>query len=133
MATMVTGEFAAAPRFHDADGTEVLSNDAARRLFFHDCTQADASWAVAHLRPQARRPLAEPSPLPTWPDVPQSVILATDDRVVRWEWALPAARARLAGGEPHLLAGGHSPFLARPAELADLLAEIAGAAAAASP
>jgi len=125
LGSMVTPEFTAAPRFHDPAGTEVLANDAARRLFFHDCEDADAWWATAHLRPQARRPLAEPGPLRAWPDVPQSIILATDDRVVRWEWAISAARARLDGGEPDLLPGGHSPFLARPAELADLLAQIA--------
>jgi hypothetical protein len=122
---MVTPEFAAAPRFHDPDGTEMLSNAAAKELFFHDCDDGDAWWAVAHLRPQARRPLAEPAPLDAWPGAPQSVVLATDDRVVRWEWALPAARARLRGAEPHLLPGGHSPFLSRPALLADVLAALA--------
>jgi pimeloyl-ACP methyl ester carboxylesterase len=122
---MVTPEFAAAPRFHDANGTEVLSNDAARSLFFGDCPDADAWWAVAHLRPQARRPLAEPAPLAAWPEVPQSVILTTDDRVVRQAWAVPAARSRLNGEEPVLLPGGHSPFLACPVLLADLLAKLA--------
>jgi len=121
---MVTPEFVAAPRFHDAHGTEVLSNDAARSLFFADCADADALWAVAHLRPQARRPLAEPAPLTAWPDVPQSVILTTEDRVVRQEWAVPASRARLGGGEPLLLPGGHSPFLACPVLLADALAKL---------
>jgi pimeloyl-ACP methyl ester carboxylesterase len=126
---MVTPEFAAAPRFHDADGTEMMANAAAQRLFFHDCTDADAWWAVAHLRPQASRPLTEPAPLPAWPDVPQSVVLATEDAVVRWEWALPAARARLGGADPHLVPGGHSPFLSRPALLADVLVAIVGAPA----
>ena len=122
LAEMVTPEFTAAPRFHDPEGTELLSNQAFRALFFHDCDEADASWAVARLRPQARRPLAEPSPLTAWPDVPQSVILATDDRTVRHAWALPAARARLGGGEPILVPGSHSPFISRPGLLADLLA-----------
>ena len=121
---MVTPEFAAAPRFHDANGTEMMSNASARRLFFHDCEDADAWWAVAHLRPQASRPLSEPSPLSAWPDAPQSVVLTTDDRVVRQEWAVPAARARLGGEGPLLLPGGHSPFLSRPAVLADALAAI---------
>ena len=121
LADMVTPEFIDAPRFHDADGTELLSNEAFRALFFHDCDDADAWWAVAHLRPQASRPLTEPSPLTTWPDVPQSVILATDDRAVRHAWALPAARARLDGAEPILVPGSHSPFLSRPAHLAELL------------
>jgi alpha-beta hydrolase superfamily lysophospholipase len=123
LGAMVTAEFIAAPRFRDAAGTEMLANQAARDLFFHDVGDADAWWAVAHLRPQARRPLTEPAPLDAWPDVPQCVVLATDDRVVRWDWALPAARARL-GREPELVPGSHSPFLSRPALLADVLARL---------
>ncbi|HVM66781.1 MAG TPA: alpha/beta fold hydrolase [Acidimicrobiales bacterium] len=127
---MVTPEFASAPRFHDANGTEMMANPAARQLFFHDCDEVDAWWAVGHLRPQASRPLTEPVPLPAWPDVPQSVVLAADDRVVRWAWAVPAARARLCGADPHVLPGSHSPFLSRPAALADALAAIVAAPAA---
>jgi len=121
LADMVTPEFVNAPRFHDADGTELMANESFRALFFHDCDDADAWWAVAHLRPQASRPLTEPSPLTAWPDVAQSVILAADDRAVRHAWALPAARARLGGPEPILVPGSHSPFLSRPGLLADLL------------
>jgi hypothetical protein len=127
MEGMVTPEFIVAPRFHDADGTEVLSNAAARQLFYGDCDEADGWWAVGHLRPQANRPLTEPSPLRAWPDVPQSVVLAADDRVVRKEWSVPAARARLGGAEPVLVPGGHSPFVSCPALLADTLSAIAGA------
>ena len=122
LAEMVTPEFLAAPRFHDADGTEMLSNPAFRALFFHDCLEADAWWAVAQLRPQARRPLTEPSPLTAWPDAPQSIVLAADDRAVRHAWAMPAARARLGGREPVVVPGSHSPFISRPALLAEVLA-----------
>jgi pimeloyl-ACP methyl ester carboxylesterase len=122
LADMVTPEFVAAPRFHDADGREMLGNEAARQLFFDDCTEADACWAVARLRPQSPRPLAEPTPLVEWPEVPQTVILTTDDRVLRSSWAVPAARDRLGGDNPVLLPGSHSPFLSRPGALADVLA-----------
>jgi pimeloyl-ACP methyl ester carboxylesterase len=124
---MVTPEFMAAPRFHDADGREVLGNQAARQLFFDDCPEADAWWAVAMLRPQSSRPLVDPSPLVEWPDVPQTVILSRDDRVVRASWAEPAARHRLGGRDPVLLPGSHSPFLSRPAALADVLAGVLAA------
>jgi pimeloyl-ACP methyl ester carboxylesterase len=126
LAGMVTPEFMAAPRFHDADGREVLDNQAARRLFYDDCEEADACWAVAMLRPQAPRPLAEPSPLVRWPDAPQTVILSRHDRVVRASWAEPAARERLGGRDPVLLPGSHSPFLSRPAALAEVLAAECG-------
>jgi hypothetical protein len=55
------------------------------------------------------------------------VVLARDDRCVRMAWAVPAARVRLEGGEPVLIGGGHSPFLARPAELADVLESVVAA------
>jgi pimeloyl-ACP methyl ester carboxylesterase len=122
LAAMVTPEFVAAPRFHDADGREVLGNQAARRLFFDDCSEADACWAVTMLRPQSPRPLTEPTPLAEWPEAPQTVILTTDDRVLRSSWAVRAARDRLGGDDPVLLPGSHSPFLSRPVALADVLA-----------
>jgi hypothetical protein len=37
-------------------------------------------------------------------------------------WAVPAACQRLGDGEPVLLPGSHSPFLSRPAALAEVLA-----------
>jgi len=121
MAEMVTPEFMTAPRFRDEAGVELLSNQAFRRLFFDDCSDADADWAVSRLRPQAARPTSEPSPITSWPDVAQSIVLAADDRCVRHSWAVPAARRRLDHEEPIILPGSHSPFLARPARLADVL------------
>ncbi len=125
LAGMVTPEFLAAARFHDGEGREVLTNQAARQLFFDDCEESVAWWAVAMLRPQSPRPLVEPSPLVDWPDVPQTVILTRDDRVVRASWAEPAARQRLGGRDPVVLPGSHSPFLSRPAVLAGVLAGVA--------
>ena len=124
MAAMTTEEWNRAPRFHDDVGVEVLGNDAARRLFFHDCSDADAAWAVSRLRPQAPRPLELPLPITGWPSVAQSVVLCTDDRVVRESWATKAARRQLDGGEPVLMQGSHSPFLSRPSELADVIASL---------
>jgi pimeloyl-ACP methyl ester carboxylesterase len=122
LSEMVSPAFGSASRFHDEQGREVLESGAARYLFFDDCSDADANWAVSRLRPQSPRPLVEPSPLVEWPDVDQGVVLTTDDRVLNEKWAIAAARARLAGGEPVLLPGSHSPFLSRPAALADILA-----------
>jgi pimeloyl-ACP methyl ester carboxylesterase len=122
LSEMVSPAFLSAARFHDEQGREVLENRAARQLFFDDCADADASWAVSMLRPQSPRPLVEPSPLTDWPDTEQSVVLTTDDRVLNQKWAIAAARERLGGGDPVLLPGSHSPFLSRPAALADVLA-----------
>jgi pimeloyl-ACP methyl ester carboxylesterase len=79
---------------------------------------------VERLRPQSRRPLVEPPPLDRWPDAPATVVLGRDDRCVNMEWAVAAATTAV-GEPPLLLDGGHSPFLARPSELADVLVAVA--------
>ena len=68
----------------------------------------------------------EPCPIDTWPDVPATYILMTDDRSVNPEWSRAVARGRL-GADLVELPGGHSPFYGRPAELADVLDAIATA------
>ncbi len=121
LADMVTPAFADGAREFDAHGGDRLVPSAAAEVWYQDCAPADAAWAVERLRFQSRRPLAEPSPLARWPAVPLEVVLGRDDACVRMSWALPAARARLEGREPVLIDGGHSPFLARPEELVDVL------------
>lgn len=124
MAAMTTEEFIAAPRFYDDAGSEVLRNDAARRLFFHDCSDADAAWAVSQLRPQAPRALRVPLPIDQWPTAAQSIVLCAGDRVVSESWAARAARRQLNGEEPVVMEGGHSPFVSRPAQLAEVIASL---------
>ena len=118
--SMVTPAFAAAARTYDDAGSESLAPDDAIAVWYDDCRTEDARRAVARLRPQSRRPLTEPSPLERWPDVPSTVVLARDDRCVNMEWAVAAAEART-GEPPTLVDGGHSPFLSRPAALAEVL------------
>jgi pimeloyl-ACP methyl ester carboxylesterase len=122
---MVTDEVAHAARFRDESGRDMFDNATARRIFFHDCDEAVASWAVARLRPQGTRPFTEASPLREWPEgVPSEVVLTDDDRAVSSAWAAEAAAMWL-GHPPRTMAGSHSPFLSHPAELADLLVEVA--------
>jgi pimeloyl-ACP methyl ester carboxylesterase len=54
--------------------------------------------------------------------VPASYIYGRQDRVIARAYAEAAARDRLGTGLIEI-GGGHSPFLARPAELARLLLE----------
>jgi pimeloyl-ACP methyl ester carboxylesterase len=119
--TMVTAQFLAAARETDELDRESIAEQDAIAVWYHDCAPEDAAWAAARLRPQSRRPLVEPSPLDVWPDVPMSVVLARDDHCVNVEWAMDAATIRLEGELPVLIDGGHSPFLARPTALADVL------------
>ncbi len=93
---------------------------AAQAVFYQDCPSEDARWAFARLRPQASAPRREPCPLVAWPPAARAYVLARDDRAVSPAWSRSAARARL-GVDPIELEGGHSPFLARPGELAGVL------------
>ena len=124
LADMVTPAFLAAGRTIDDAGRETLDLADAAAVFYQDCTPEDTEWALARLRPQSRRPLLEPGPLHEWPAVPVSVVLGRDDGAVNMEWAIAAATARLDGDAPIIIEGGHSPFLARPVELAEVLSGI---------
>ena len=53
------------------------------------------------------------------------MILGEIDNVISLEPARAAARESLDGGEPIVIPGGHSPFLARPGLFAELLASLA--------
>jgi pimeloyl-ACP methyl ester carboxylesterase len=94
--------------------------EAALAAYFHDCPVAAAQRVWARTRPQAVKPMLEPSPLEAWPHVPSTYILMTEDRSVSPAWSRRVARERL-GIEAIELPGSHSPFLSRPAELADVL------------
>jgi pimeloyl-ACP methyl ester carboxylesterase len=96
------------------------SLDAAVDELYADCPETVGAWAASRLRPQAREPSVEPSPLAAWPDVPCTYVVAGEDQVIDPGWQRRAARERL-GLEPWELEAGHSPFLTRPAELAALL------------
>jgi pimeloyl-ACP methyl ester carboxylesterase len=106
------------------DDVWMVGPNTATELFFHDAPAAVARWATARLRPQSYRVMSEITPLATWPQVESSSIVCRDDRALNPEWARVAARDRL-GVTPIELDGAHSPFLTRPAELAQILDAIA--------
>lgn len=102
--------------------------DGLRDRFFHTCTTADADAAMARLRRQSVTPFLETTPLAYWPEVESSYVLCTADRACRPDWSRRAARERL-GIEPVELEGSdHSPFLGRPAELAEIMVRLAAGA-----
>lgn len=102
----------------DELGRTYWPEDVAAQLFFHDCP--DALGAVRMLRTQSPSPITEPTPLSKFPDVPMQYIGCRGDRAVSGSWSADAARARL-GTDVTWIDGSHSPFLARPDLLADLL------------
>ncbi len=102
-------------RFSFPDATDAVN------AFFHDCDPETAAWAASRLRPQSRTPHAELGDLVGPPGVPTVSIVCTDDRVASADWGRWAARERLLGAPVVELPGSHSPFLSRPALLADAL------------
>ena len=102
------------------DNVWMVGPATATELFFQDAPADVARWATDRLRPQAYGVLAEVTPLTVWPDVESRYIVCRDDRATNPDWGRAAARERL-GVEPIEIDGGHSPFLTRPAELAQML------------
>jgi pimeloyl-ACP methyl ester carboxylesterase len=100
------------------DGSTSFQPAAAVELFYPDSPPERAARAAARLRRQHWRITAEPSPVPTRTGTPATYVLCTEDRIIDTDWARAAV--------PDLveLPGDHCPFLARPAELADLLVSV---------
>jgi pimeloyl-ACP methyl ester carboxylesterase len=111
------------------DGTESLPGGASARrdaesatkAFYSQCTEQDAAWAAARIRPQNSTGIwAAPYPLTAWPDVPTHAICCTGDDAITAEFVTATVRDRF-GIEATEIPGDHSPFLRDPAGLADLL------------
>jgi pimeloyl-ACP methyl ester carboxylesterase len=88
---------------------------------YSDCDAAVARAAAARLRPQGPLPNSQPCPLSELPRVAYVSVLTREDTAVSAVWARWTADRRLGGIEPVELAGGHSPMLARPAVVAEVL------------
>ena len=123
-----------APRMELADYGFVTEDDGALRFdsasaatatFYADCAPADAAWAFERLKPMRNASLWDrPYPLDAWPDVLISAITCTDDLAISADYQRAALAARF-GVVPIELPGHHSPFLADPARLAEVLAGFA--------
>lgn len=125
-AGMVTPEYAAARFDTRADGARRIDAEAAGCVFFGERDREIADWAASRLRWQGPRPLSESAPFARWPDAPLDIVLARDDRAVRFDWARAAAMPWLGGREPRVIPGDHSPFLSRPGLLARTLVDCLG-------
>lgn len=102
------------------DDVWMVGPNTATELFFHDAPPSVARWATQRLRPQSYRVMNETTPLTAWPDVESRSIVCRDDRALNPDWVRASSRERL-GVDAIEIGGSHSPFLARPAELAQVL------------
>lgn len=104
---------------HLPDGRTRVDAARAPELFFHDCTAAIQSWAVARLRPHWGECLGQSVPDPAWRRHPSTYVVCTADRALSpgLQHDIYARRAQ----QVATLASGHSPFLSCPQQLAQLL------------
>lgn len=106
----------------DPDGLMTWPPDRAERALYPDCPTETGQWAAGLLRRHSLAP-REPCPLERLPAVASSVIFGQQDPAIGAGWLRRVAQERF-GNEAHELPGGHSPFLARPAALADILVSV---------
>jgi pimeloyl-ACP methyl ester carboxylesterase len=95
----------------------------ATMAFYQRCDPADAAWATSQLRSMPLTSLrVERYPVVAWRAVPSTYIVCTDDQILSpdAQWAM-ASNA----GATLEIDSDHSPFLSRPAELAEILTRIA--------
>ena len=89
--------------------------------FFHDVPDEVTAEAFSRGEPeQAEGSLAEPWPLPAWPDVPTSAVASRHDRLFPEALQRSYLQDRL-GIEPTVIDGGHLVALSNPDGLAGVL------------
>ena len=86
-------------------------------VYYHDVAPELAAEAARRGRGQSPSPMAEPWPLPRWPEVPTRYLLCRDDRAFPADWLRGVVQERL-GFAPDEIDGGHLAYLSRPRELA---------------
>jgi pimeloyl-ACP methyl ester carboxylesterase len=108
----------------DARGRlECVDEAAAGDFFYHDCDAGTVAWAFRQLTPAPTDFLQETVSIPAFwrADLPRSYILCAQDRAK--PQAMSVSVIDRLGVEPLVIDASHSPFLSRPAELAELLVE----------
>jgi pimeloyl-ACP methyl ester carboxylesterase len=108
----------------DAAGSFDIAPGALYDLFYGpDVSAADAAWAASQLVPQApgdRR--SQPNHPPAWRSIPSTYVVCRRDGAIPADYQEELAAQ---AGEVVRWDAGHSPFLSRPAEVADLLVTLA--------
>lgn len=102
--------------------TASIDADAARSVFYHRCSAADADWATARLRTMPTSVLISPEPVsPAWNFMPSTYIVCTDDQILS-----VSAQEQMAANANRTIRidSDHSPFLSCPRTLAEVLSGI---------
>jgi pimeloyl-ACP methyl ester carboxylesterase len=106
--------------------TVTLDAAVARACLYHDCDSATADWALARLGPQPLSSLQQPPRAVAWRSRPSTFVVCSDDQASHPGLQRIFARRCAEALEWDI---GHSPFLSRPALVADLLERVARQAA----
>lgn len=116
------GEMLSYLNFDDDGAMSFATFESAWQYFYHNCDEQTARWAFQRMCPErfgdtTTTPVSAPR---FWAaELPRSYIRCLQDRSKpRW---LSDVMARRLGVEPLTIDSSHSPFLSRPAELAELL------------
>jgi len=107
-----------------ADGRLEVDPEHAAAVFYPDLDPEPAARLAQRLRPGWAGLPDEVVEVAAWRTRPTDYVVCTDDPIL--PRSSQHALADRAGATRHELPGDHSPFVARPAELADLLARILG-------
>jgi pimeloyl-ACP methyl ester carboxylesterase len=110
-----------------ADGASIrFRDDLVREAFYADCSEADVTLAKLCLVPQASNIMRTPinHSMARWGSIPRSYITCRDDRALTLDGQREMLE-RVGFTRVVDMEGSHSPFFARPAELAVRLAELA--------
>ena len=105
----------------DDDIAEIQPRSA-RAIFYDDCTPSEISVALSRLGPQRLSALSEAPTRDLWRHLPSCYVVCANDRAFD-----PRAQRHLARRTDirREIRSGHSPFVSRPDELAELLVSIA--------
>jgi hypothetical protein len=99
--------------------------EALEEVFLHDVDPRVARENERFSGAPGAGMFSEPWPLEAWPEVPTRVLAPGEDRLFPLPFQRRVARERLER-EVDVMPGGHLPMLARPRELAEHLARLAG-------
>lgn len=105
--------------------TVVVTEDTARDVFYHDCSNEDVERAIARLVPQPVAPFGAPihTTEENFGSVPRAYIVCRADRAITATMQTRMIE-RLPCSPVIELPTGHSPFYADPVALADALEQI---------
>ena len=107
----------------DALGRTKMPAERAIAAYYQDVPRELAEWAAGKIQPQWVNAHMTAGPIAPYAYRIAGIIDCADDRILQPEPHAKLARDRF-GMEPVMLPGGHSPFLSRPADLAEVLDRI---------